>query len=240
MLFGEFVQEVSKGNNKLYLTTQDAAVAKDGFPELLSRPVQDLARDIPLCPALLGGLVPQSINMWMGCSPDGSSTGLHHDFHDNLYVLLRGRKRFRLYSPNMADLMLTNGELQMVHPNGRIVYKGDGRIRADGAEVHDAAAWEARHKAETELAGASCHDDSDVDEDDSAMEAALDMMLDGAMENSPVLEDDFVDSGDEGDSGSEPTWIEEPSSFSSIDLQLDDEELQRMHQAFPVRTSPAS
>jgi hypothetical protein len=26
------------------------------------------------------------INLWMGCAPDGSSSGLHHDFHDNLYV----------------------------------------------------------------------------------------------------------------------------------------------------------
>ena len=28
-----------------------------------------------------------------------SSSGLHHDFHDNLYILLRGRKRFHLWSP---------------------------------------------------------------------------------------------------------------------------------------------
>ena len=32
-------------------------------------------------------------------SAEGSSSGLHHDFHDNLYILLRGQKRFRLFSP---------------------------------------------------------------------------------------------------------------------------------------------
>ena len=53
----------------------------------------------------------------------GSSTGLHHDYHDNLYVLLRGKKRFRLYPPSLADRMYVHGQLQRVHPNGRIVHK---------------------------------------------------------------------------------------------------------------------
>ena len=32
-------------------------------------------------------------------SAEGSTSGLHHDYHDNIYVLLRGHKTFRLYSP---------------------------------------------------------------------------------------------------------------------------------------------
>ena len=48
--------------------------------------------------------------------------GLHHDFHDNLYVLLRGRKRLRLFPPSMAACMHTHGRLRRVHGNGRIVY----------------------------------------------------------------------------------------------------------------------
>ena len=59
----------------------------------------------------------------------GSSTGLHHDYHDNLYVLLRGRKRFRLFPPSLADRMYVHGQLQRVHPNGRIVHKSQVRRR---------------------------------------------------------------------------------------------------------------
>ena len=54
----------------------------------------------------------------------GSSSGLHHDFHDNLYVLLRGRKRFVLYPPSSAGRMYTHGEIAQIFPNGRIQYKG--------------------------------------------------------------------------------------------------------------------
>ena len=52
----------------------------------------------------------------------GSSSGLHHDFHDNLYVLIHGRKSFRLFSPGDADKMHTLGPIELVHPNGRICY----------------------------------------------------------------------------------------------------------------------
>lgn len=43
------------------------------------------------------------------------------------YVLLRGRKRFRLYPPQLASKMYTVGKVAMVHPNGRIVFKGQVR-----------------------------------------------------------------------------------------------------------------
>lgn len=63
----------------------------------------------------------------------GSSTGLHHDFHDNLYVLLRGRKRFRLYPPSAAPSMYVRGKITRTYPNGRIVYEEQGNVMADGA-----------------------------------------------------------------------------------------------------------
>lgn len=60
----------------------------------------------------------------------GASSGLHHDFHDNLYVLLQGRKRFRLYPPRAAPHMYTQGRLRHIHRNGRIVYEGQVRRRS--------------------------------------------------------------------------------------------------------------
>ncbi len=41
-------------------------------------------------PSLLGHLVPSSYNLWMGSNKKPSNSGLHHDYHDNLYVLIKG------------------------------------------------------------------------------------------------------------------------------------------------------
>lgn len=64
----------------------------------MSAPLDRLRGDFPLRPRLAGALIPQNVNLWMGYTKPkkgGSSSGLHHDFHDNLYVLLRGKKTFR-------------------------------------------------------------------------------------------------------------------------------------------------
>jgi hypothetical protein len=102
-------------------------------------------------PAVMGNLVPCTYTLWMGHNKEESSSGLHHgarrparpgmararlawmawltsgagmaDFHDNLYVLLRGRKRFRLFSPDDAGRMYTHGAIARVHANGRICYE---------------------------------------------------------------------------------------------------------------------
>lgn len=60
----------------------------------------------------------------------GSSSGLHHDYHDNLYCLLRGRKRFRIFPPAMTQQLYTHGSIHTIHPNGRIVYEGQVGIQA--------------------------------------------------------------------------------------------------------------
>jgi hypothetical protein len=39
----------------------------------------------------------------------GTSSGLHHDYHDNLYALLCGSKTFHLYPPSDAPNMYTHG-----------------------------------------------------------------------------------------------------------------------------------
>jgi hypothetical protein len=52
-----------------------------------------------------------------------TSTGLHVDYHDNLYVLLRGRKRFTIYGPWEARRMATVGSVAKVHGNGLINFQ---------------------------------------------------------------------------------------------------------------------
>ena len=73
--------------------------------------------------------------------PAGASSGLHHDFHDNLYILLRGRKRFRLWSPDQAPQLYTHGRLRRIHCNGRIAYHGQvGPQRRTRAQAGDPVA----------------------------------------------------------------------------------------------------
>jgi hypothetical protein len=142
------------GSPNLYLSTQDVA---DGH--LVAPPLTALAaqRRLPLRPALLAPLVPQSLNLWVGHSAAFASSGLHHDYHDNLYVLLRGTKRFRLFSPAQAHRMRTSGALARVHPNGRVNYLGDppttpdGRTREDLAQGALRAARRAQRRAQRRL-----------------------------------------------------------------------------------------
>ena len=143
MTLAEALRRMSGGDDRLYLTTQPVAPAADGHPRLYASPVAELAHDIPLVPLLAGRLVPQGINLWMGAAAvaaaagrqdggGGSSSRLHTDFHDNLYVLLRGRKRVRLFPPSAAHRMHTVGRVAAVHPNGRIVFEGQVGVQGRG------------------------------------------------------------------------------------------------------------
>ena len=146
MRFGRFLELIQHGDQHLYMTTQNLGTSEDGRPDLWSHPLDELMGEFPLRPHVLGMLIPMSYNLWIGNSTDGSTTGLHHDFHDNLYALLQGRKRFDLYSPKEAAKMRTRGTIALVHPNGRICYEGAITL-ADGS---DAGAV----KADQELADA--------------------------------------------------------------------------------------
>lgn len=66
---------------------------------------------------------------------DGSSTGLHLDYHDNIYVVLKGKKKFEIYSPDSADRLPTFGEIRRVQKNGLVCY--DLEIKEDGHYSED-------------------------------------------------------------------------------------------------------
>lgn len=94
--FGEFLSELESGNESLYMTTQKLQYSPEGQPDIISEPIKGLVEDFPLNPPLMGNLVVQNINMWMGCTSEPSTSGLHHDFHDNIYIVLRGSKQITL------------------------------------------------------------------------------------------------------------------------------------------------
>jgi hypothetical protein len=154
MAFRDLLELIENGDDLHYLTTQDVELSEDGRPEIMAPFVARLQDDFPLRPDLMGHLVPQNINIWMGNNKHGSSSGLHHDYHDNLYILLRGKKRFRLYSPADTENMYVRGKLLKVHANGRINYEGE-ETTAYGADLMSEAAALAsleKDEAEKELA----------------------------------------------------------------------------------------
>lgn len=158
--------------DSLYLTTQyepedNKSTENDGH-QILPQPIPALISEfIPLIPHLLPTLVPQQINLWMGRSREGTSSGLHHDYHDNIYVLLRGRKRFCLFPPSDQPFLYTYGYIHHMASNGLITYYHDdfderrmkpmssaivdrmmflsnsaNKIRSDGADKDDVLEWE--------------------------------------------------------------------------------------------------
>jgi hypothetical protein len=68
MAFQEFVQRWKANDETLYLTTQTLPCAEDGTPYLTAQPTTGMIGCFPWRPSLMGSLIPQTVNLWMGCS----------------------------------------------------------------------------------------------------------------------------------------------------------------------------
>jgi hypothetical protein len=230
--FAEFIASVRKGNS--YLTTQDLEYDEDGRPSIISPPLTELTSDFPLTLSLAHKLVPANINCWFGHTPSNQHTtsGLHHDFHDNIYVLLRGEKKITLFSPAEAGNLYTSGKISRVHPNGRINYEGQLQTRADGSDLQADAALQASlrlQKAAERLSkkekpccdaannsGSGSEGECSEDELDRALEDVLDAEIGG--------EDDYCeDSDDMEEEDSDVDESEVGSGGSSDDVELGEE-----------------
>lgn len=142
--------------------------------ELYQQPLTLLANteSLPHTPSLFKKLIPQQINLWMGSSSrnnqtqepladpskpncgmgkyvplGGTSSGLHHDHADNLYILCNGRKRLTLFSPADVPKLATVGTIHKVYDSGIIDYEADENspnwkhIRSDGAIIEEVLNW---------------------------------------------------------------------------------------------------
>ena len=119
MLFQEFLARAmatAAGDETLYLNLQEEA--KD---RLLEPPLLQLIGDFTI-PVYFKDLMLRCMNLWMGNSSGEIVTPLHHDFNDNLYVVVEGRKHFTLFPPSEARNLYTRGTLLEVEQNGNIRY----------------------------------------------------------------------------------------------------------------------
>jgi len=234
MKFRDFLQCMEKGNSELYLTTQ----GEEGG-SIVTPPANCFKGDFPHLPKLLGSLIPHRVNLWMGCNKHGSSSGLHHDFHDNLYLLIRGKKRFRLFSPLDTDKMPTYGTPLKVHWNGLIEYREDSLSssinsnqptsrRSDGADKQDVAQYKLQQATETlqriqEMGGSA----DAIHEAELGVEECMERCLDFEAQNA---KDKAFESGSDGSKGEErtskckggegaPQQKQHPPSFCSIEAR---------------------
>ncbi|CAI8496790.1 unnamed protein product [Hanseniaspora opuntiae] len=135
------------------------------FEDIFQRPMHKLAHKLPLKFLFTGNLILQQINLWMGSSakvvqfsdkdfenldelnkklPNGyTSTGLHHDHADNIYIPVEGHKRFTLFPPFVAKSLYTVGDVAKIFDNGIIDYKMNENapnwvtVNANGSQVPD-------------------------------------------------------------------------------------------------------
>lgn len=141
------LDRIESGDERVYLSAQPLGEQCDGLAQLAASPMAELLRsgEFECRPSLLRALVPANVNLWLGFARSGASSGLHHDFHDNLYVLLAGEKEFLLVNPSYAERMYTYGQIARVHANGIINYV-DALTRADGATPFQVRRFEHRVK----------------------------------------------------------------------------------------------
>ena len=231
--FGDFLDRLVKHRDELlYLTTEATQFDAHGRLSVVSPPLTHLLGDVPLRPAVMGSLVPAALNLWMGSSRNGASSGLHHDWHDNLYSLLRGRKRFELYAPSESAKLYPYGEVSHIHANGRIVYKGAGApCRADGADDRDLARVALLDVRLAEANLAATEASKQPARLRRAAEAALDAALEAQLDAGGG--DEWHDDGagdasgdDGGEEGDAP-----PPHFSRVRM---DTPQQQVHDEFPL------
>jgi Cupin-like domain len=214
-------------DERYYLTTPTLSTDEEGRPQVMTNFTQLLFQMdphlFPIRPELFGHLIPMNIaNIWLGAtSTTGSSSGLHHDYHDNLYCLIRGTKVVRLAPPQSIHVMKMVGTLHTLHPNGRIVYHeqilgddvvgGDCPIRTDGAlhAVEQIVQLEIR-KEEIELAlqNDDMHGVARMEQLEEELNAIEEQLLDIEMSQTNTRSDGLDDDDEnDGESDEESTGV---------------------------------
>jgi len=67
-----------------------------------------------------------AVNLWIGSSDQvkGAKSGTHHDEGNNLYIIIKGRKKVKLFSPFDSFNLYSIGKIQDISPRGHHTYCG--------------------------------------------------------------------------------------------------------------------
>jgi len=109
------------GNDLYYLNLQF------GFQSgILKPPLSKLTEDW-IVPGFFLSRATYAANLWIGASDpnSGATSGLHHDEGDNLYILIKGRKNVRLFSPADSFNVYPVGTILGISPTGRHHFCGN-------------------------------------------------------------------------------------------------------------------
>jgi len=212
MSFNAFMDKFEAGDGRWYLSAGGKPDPFSAPASQLVSPATDAADDglLPLRPRVLPRrLVPADVNLWMGRNDGPTSSGLHHDYHDNLYLLVRGEKRFKLYSPRDAGRMYTTGSISWVHENGLINYSVSTLQDGDISLANGESALEHRLRK-----GTVANDDESEEEEDGLVDDDDFADFDGVDDYDALNESD-----DESDDNEEKISKDEkdPDSFSRVD-----------------------
>ncbi|CCG82231.1 JmjC domain-containing protein 4 [Taphrina deformans PYCC 5710] len=239
LTMASFLKSLQNGE-KLYLTTQYSELEDNA---ILNEPLKSLTSkiSIPILPELAMDLVPAKINLWLGTSSDGTSSGLHHDFHDNFYILLAGKKRFHIFPPswkNCKELNL-NGRPHEIFQNGLISYgKGlcsNGLTRSMQAQIR--VEISEQHLALARKTG------QDVVEAEQQYEDAMDDLLEAKMDDEDEEEDgDFEDTPENSlaeDDADDDGATDNEQEASMLGMNTEEEERLSTLPEFSIRTKNA-
>ncbi|ETO08784.1 hypothetical protein RFI_28604 [Reticulomyxa filosa] len=264
--FCDFLNLLETGEDLYYMTVQDIETDEKGPLELYSHPLASLKEDFPLilsdiCPSL----ITHQINMWMGHSGSekkkeekkheeskktGTQSKLHHDFHDNIYLVIRGEKTFTLFPPHCVHQLYVNGEISQVYDNGLICYKNDWgvQVREDGADLllrkkmmGSTMIKKKKKKEEEEIdddeedvdfdddeAFSSFDEDNEETNIDDYMDKMLDKVKEKEMQNGPPSKKRKLNNGSCSSLEKNAFDLEtedNPMSFSQIDLRESETEI---------------
>ncbi|KAI8901783.1 cupin-like domain-containing protein [Globomyces pollinis-pini] len=245
MLFKEFVQSLKTG--EYYLTTQyhededeksddddeefdddnyatqdmdNSKIIKSTLQAFAAPPLDHILDKVPHSMDLFNGLILHQMNLWIGSTDkNGTSSGLHHDFHDNLYFLIQGKKEFTIFSPKDISNMYLNKDFLKVHFNGLIEYQqepGD-RIRSDGAFENDVIRWKVDY---AERLIEEANDDEQLKEKaEELLEKALEEMMESGLDGDDLdlLATDLEHFEDEDDTNEADNEVDD--SFESDTVQ---------------------
>ncbi|KAJ3279849.1 hypothetical protein HDU76_009374 [Blyttiomyces sp. JEL0837] len=173
----------------------------------------------------MGNLVPQQVNLWMGAAPrEGVSSGLHHDFADNLYVLLRGKKTFTIFPPSDAEKLYVNGPLHKVHHNGFIQY-ADRNVRADGAYVYNVARWKVQNALDAVKEAVDLKDKKAEKEARKELDSAMMELMD--VENEEEIDEEIGEDDEDMEEDDEDDEEDEDDQETPEIEEIDEEDYLR-------------